>query len=152
MNVEIIQRTGFFIRSLHNNINDLYRKNHLNTDRETFIVYRGQGLSMISFETMRKTCGSLMSFNDFLSTSRSRQISLNRFALPKAKQPKCVGILLEINIDPEICRPSNIPYADVYEHGAFQNFEEEILFTTHTIFALNRSNKSKFRKSIVSFR
>ncbi|CAF3548234.1 unnamed protein product [Rotaria sp. Silwood1] len=40
--------------------------------------------------------------------------------------------------DPLICAKSQIPFADVSEVGFFQGGEEEILFTTHTIFRIDR--------------
>jgi tetratricopeptide (TPR) repeat protein len=87
---------------------------------------------------MNKTLGGLMSFNNFLSTSRKRNISLNEFARPEAFKPDTVGILFVMNIDPKVCATSSIPFADVTKVGFFDDREEEILFTTHTIFRIDR--------------
>ncbi|CAF4766663.1 unnamed protein product, partial [Rotaria sp. Silwood2] len=78
-----------------------------------FQVFRGQGLSMEDFEKMKKTKGGLMSFNNFLSTSRSREISFKRFARPATKNPSSVGILFVMNIDTAICMKSSTPFAEV---------------------------------------
>jgi tetratricopeptide (TPR) repeat protein len=86
---------------------------------------------------MNKTLGGLMSFNNFLSTSRNRQVSLE-FARPEALKPDLVGILFIMNIDPKVCATSSIPFADVTKVGFFDDREEEILFTTHTIFRIDR--------------
>ncbi|CAF4831025.1 unnamed protein product, partial [Rotaria sp. Silwood2] len=103
-----------------------------------FQVFRGQGLSMEDFEKMKKTKGGLMSFNNFLSTSRSREISFKRFARPATNNPNSVGILFVMNIDTAICMKSSTPFAEVSKVGYYEGKEEEILFSTHTIFRINR--------------
>jgi hypothetical protein len=57
MNVDIIIKMGFFID--HHSAN-------------SFTVYRGQDMSKVDFEQMVKTKGGLISFNNFLSTSKRR--------------------------------------------------------------------------------
>ena len=77
MNADVIIKMGFFIGDLHRQIEQLhkeqYSKHH---SGETFILYRGQGLSKTDFEQMSKIKGGLMSFNNFLSTSKDRDVSL----------------------------------------------------------------------------
>ncbi|CAF3591327.1 unnamed protein product [Rotaria sp. Silwood1] len=87
---------------------------------------------------MKKTKGGLMSFNNFLSTSRNRQISLENFAWPATKNPDLVGILFVMNIDTDICTKSQTPFAEVSQVSYYKDQEEEILFTTHTIFRIDR--------------
>ncbi|CAF5148508.1 unnamed protein product, partial [Rotaria sp. Silwood1] len=78
MDVDIIIKMGFFIRHLHQHIEKLYHEQQQSRMKATapFIVFRGQGLSFENFEKMKQTKGGLMSFNNFLSTSENRQISL----------------------------------------------------------------------------
>jgi Tfp pilus assembly protein PilF len=137
MDVNIILKMAFFIRHLHQHINELYHEQQQSSS-SSFTVFRGQGLSSENFEKMNKTLGGLMSFNNFLSTSRKRNISLNEFARPEAFKPDTVGILFVMNIDPKVCATSSIPFADVTKVGFFDDREEEILFTTHTIFRIDR--------------
>ncbi|CAF5103751.1 unnamed protein product, partial [Rotaria sp. Silwood1] len=98
MDVDIILKMGFFIRHLHQHITELHheQKGSMPTN---FQVFRGQGFSMEDFEKMKKTKGGLMSFNNFLSTSRNRQISFNNFARPAASNTNSVGILFVMTID-----------------------------------------------------
>ncbi|CAF4212048.1 unnamed protein product, partial [Rotaria sordida] len=103
-----------------------------------FQVFRGQGLSMEAFEKMKKTKGGLMSFNNFLSTSRNRDISFKNFARPAAFDADSVGILFIMNIDTAICTASSTPFVNVKDIGFFDDKEEEILFSTHTIFRIDR--------------
>ncbi|CAF4995967.1 unnamed protein product, partial [Rotaria sp. Silwood1] len=137
MNVDIILKMGFFIRHLHNHITELHREQQHKVPT-TFQVFRGQGLSMEDFEKMKKTKGGLMSFNNFLSTSRNREISLKTYALPATHNPTSVGILFVMTIDTTICTNSSTPFAEVSKIGFYKDQEEEILFSTHAIFRIDR--------------
>ncbi|CAF1424948.1 unnamed protein product, partial [Rotaria sp. Silwood1] len=111
MDVDIILKMGFFIRHLHQHITELHREQQGNMPT-IFQVFRGQGLSMEDFEKMKKTKGGLMSFNNFLSTSRNLEISFNNFARPAALNTNSVGILFIMNIDTAICTKSSTPFAE----------------------------------------
>ncbi|CAF4999946.1 unnamed protein product, partial [Rotaria sp. Silwood1] len=102
---------GFFIRHLHQHITELHREQQGNMPAN-FQVFRGQGLSIEDFEKMKKTKGRLMSFNNFLSTSRNREISFNNFARPAAFNTNSVGILFIMNIDTAICTKSSTAFAE----------------------------------------
>ncbi|CAF1373514.1 unnamed protein product [Rotaria sp. Silwood1] len=137
MDVDIILKMGFFIRHLHQHIKELHSEQQGNMPTN-FQVFRGQGLSMEDFEKMKKTKGGLMSFNNFLSTSRNREISFNNFARPAALNTNSVGILFIMNIDTDICTKSSTPFAEVSKVGYYKDKEEEILFSTHAIFRIDR--------------
>ncbi|CAF5041876.1 unnamed protein product, partial [Rotaria sp. Silwood1] len=137
MDVDIILKMGFFIRHLHQHIKELHSEQHGNMPT-IFQVFRGQGLSMEDFEKMKKTKGGLMSFNNFLSTSRNRKISLENFARPATNNPNSVGILFIMNIDTAICTKSSTSFAEVSKVGYYKDKEEEILFSTHAIFRIDR--------------
>ncbi|CAF4546699.1 unnamed protein product [Rotaria sp. Silwood2] len=139
MDVEIILKMGFFIRHLHQDIQKLHdeqRTKNIITD-SPLKLYRGQGLSLEDFDKTNKSIGQLMSFNNFLSTSLNRNVSLN-FAQQALKDSNKVGILFHMIIDPTICKKSQIPFADVSPVSYFKGKEAEILFTTHTIFRIDR--------------
>ncbi|CAF3163550.1 unnamed protein product [Rotaria sp. Silwood2] len=140
MDVDIIMKMGFFIRHLHNHIAELHRQQQ-GTVPAKFQVFRGQGLSMEDFEKMKKTKGGLMSFNNFLSTSRNRMVSFDNFARLAARNTTSVGILFVMTIDTAICMKSSTPFADVSKVSFFKGKEEEILFSTHTIFRIDRIEK-----------
>ncbi|CAF3866961.1 unnamed protein product [Rotaria sp. Silwood1] len=112
MDVDIILKMGFFIRHLHNHITELHCEQKASMPAK-FQVFRGQGLSMEDFEKMKNTKGGLMSFNNFLSTSRNRQISFKKFARPAAFNTNSVGILFMMNIDTAICTKSSTPFAEI---------------------------------------
>ncbi|CAF4593578.1 unnamed protein product, partial [Rotaria sp. Silwood2] len=137
MDVDIILKMGFFIRHLHNHITQLHQEQQGSMPTK-FQVFRGQGLSMEDFEKMKKTKGGLMSFNNFLSTSRNRTVSLDNFARPATNNPSSVGILFVMSIDTAICMKSSTSFAEVSKVSFFKGQEEEILFSTHTIFRIDR--------------
>ncbi|CAF1352639.1 unnamed protein product [Adineta steineri] len=130
MDVDIIVRMGFFINDLHCDIQRLHSEQFDGSQSgTTFTVYRGQGLSKEDFTEMTKTKGGLLSFNNFLSTSKSRSVSLN-FAQQAATNPDLVGILFVMSINPT---HSTTPFASVSDVSYFHT-EDEVLFSMHTVF------------------
>ncbi|CAF1023222.1 unnamed protein product [Adineta steineri] len=132
MDVDIIVRMGFFISDLHRDIQRLHSEQFDgHQSGTTFTVYRGQGLSKEDFTEMAKTKGGLLSFNNFLSTSKKRDVSLN-FAQQAATNPDLVGVLFVMCINPT---HSTTPFASITDVSYF-NTEDEVLFSMHTIFRI----------------
>ncbi|CAF1541377.1 unnamed protein product [Adineta steineri] len=132
MDVDIIVRMGFFINDLHRDIQRLHSEQFDDHQSDTtFTVYRGQGLSKEDFTEMTKTKGGLLSFNNFLSTSKNRDVSLV-FAQQAATNPDLVGILFVMSINPA---DSTNPFACVSDVSYFHT-EDEVLFSMHTIFRI----------------
>jgi hypothetical protein len=69
---EMIINMGFFIRDLYQAIE---QRHPLTQKTTTIIIYRGQGMSTADFEKLKKTEGSLLAFNSFLSTSANRKVA-----------------------------------------------------------------------------
>ncbi|CAF1241688.1 unnamed protein product [Adineta steineri] len=132
MDADIIINMGFFLRDVHIQIQQLHKQQVSSYGSEPFFVYRGQGLMKSDFEKLRKARGGLMSFNNFLSTSKDKKISLE-FAEDASKKTNMVGILFEMSINP--CLKST-PFAPIKEKSYFKE-EEEILFSMHTVFRVN---------------
>ncbi|CAF1205730.1 unnamed protein product [Rotaria magnacalcarata] len=140
MDVDIILKMGFFIRHLHKDIETLHRKQQsTETLTESFQVYRGQGLSLDNFKKMQNTTGGLMSFNNFLSTSRDYKISfMYAQSVAMNNDLQSVSIIFVMTIQPTLSMTSSIPFVDVRTTGYFEEGEEEILFSTHSIFRINQ--------------
>ena len=138
MDTDIIMKMGFFIRRLHNHMDKIHReqqaKNPITTE---FTVFRGQGLSHEYFENMKKSEGGLMAFNNFLSTSLSRDISVD-FA--RQSNPNDIAVLFVMRINSRVCEQAAISFVDVKDEGYFKKEEEEILFATHSVFRIQRMN------------
>jgi hypothetical protein len=98
---------------------------------------------------MTKTKGGLMSFNNFLSTSKDRNISLE-FARRALCNPDMMGILFVMTIDPS---KSTTPFASIKDVGYFQK-EDEVLFSMHTVFRIDDikqmdENQSLFQVDLI---
>ena len=114
-----------------------------NTITTEFTVYRGQGLFHEYFDKMKKSKGGLMAFNNFLSTSFSREISV-RFA--RQSSSDLIAVLFVMRIDPHVCEQAGISFVDVTDEGYFKGGEKEFLFTSHSIFRIVRMNEIKDSK------
>ncbi|CAF0957099.1 unnamed protein product [Adineta steineri] len=132
MDVDMIIRMGFFISDLHRDIQRLHSEQFGgHQSGTTFTVYRGQGLPKEDFTEMTKTKGGLLSFNNFLSTSKNRSVSLG-FAQQAATNADLVGILFVMSINPT---HSTTPFASITDVSYFHT-EDEVLFSMHTIFRI----------------
>ncbi|CAF0962378.1 unnamed protein product [Adineta steineri] len=132
MNVDIILRMGFFINDLHRDIQRLHLEQFDGQQSDkTFTVYRGQCLSKEAFTEMTNTKGGLLSFNNFLSTSKDRDVSLC-FTPQTATSSDLVGILFVISINPN---HQTTPFASVIDVSHF-HMENEVLFSMHTVFRI----------------
>jgi tetratricopeptide (TPR) repeat protein len=132
LEVDTIIKMGFFIQDLYKEINKLHIKQADDQEKQSFIVYRGQGLSKEDFEKLLQAKGGLMSFNNFLSTSKIRDVSLE-FSKDALKNLELVGVLFKMVIDPSELAT---PYAFIDNDSFFKNDEKEILFSMHTVFRI----------------
>jgi len=134
MDVDIIIQMGFFVCDLHKNIADLHSKQFYGqTSSQSFIVYRGQSLSQTDFHQLKQNQGGLLAFNNFLSTSKNRNTSLN-FIKRNLGKNELASLLFVIGIDPSI---QSTPFADIAKISAIGR-EEEILFSMHSVFRIGK--------------
>ena len=133
MDVDLINKMSFFIADLHRHIDKLHSEQFSNPQAtKTFTVYRGQGLSNIAFEQMKKTKGGLISFNNFLCTTKDRNVSLP-FAYNALADPDSVGILFVITVEPS---KSTSPFASI-NGVSYSKEKDEVLFSMHTSFRIH---------------
>ncbi|CAF1342373.1 unnamed protein product [Adineta steineri] len=132
LDADIIINMGFFLRDVHQQIQQLHKQQVNSYGKKTFLVYRGQGLMQSDFEKLQKARGGLMSFNNFLSTSKDKEVSLHFAQYASAEQNK-VGVLFIMSIDPCI---KSTPFASTHEVSDFEE-GDEILFSMHTVFRVN---------------
>jgi tetratricopeptide (TPR) repeat protein len=132
MEADLITTMGFFVRDLHEDIAALHSEQYGGQSHSnSFIVYRGQGLSQADFNQLQTTQGGLISFNHFLSTSLKQEVALLWTQSIRAN-PDLIGVLFEMKIDPSM---SSFSFANVKNFSNFQD-EEEILFSMHSIFRI----------------
>ncbi|CAF4033665.1 unnamed protein product [Rotaria sordida] len=129
--VDTIIKMGFFIQDLHRQIEQLHNEQSNDQQKRSFIVYRGQGLLKEDFEKLIKAKGGLMSFNNFLSTSKKRKVSLE-FSQDALNNIDMIGILFKMIIE-----PSNLstPFG-LIDGVSYFTSEQEILFSMHTVFRI----------------
>ena len=101
-------------------------------DWDRFTIYRGQCMSKTDFDKMQESQGGLVSFNNFLSTSKDLSVAL-AFASSSPPNSASVGIVFVMTIDPSI---RSTPFASV-QHVSHYKTEEEILFSMHTVFRID---------------
>jgi tetratricopeptide (TPR) repeat protein len=132
--VDTIIQMGFFIGDLHRHIETLHQEQFGGHQiGKILTVYRGQALSTADFKTLKDTKGGLLSFNNFLSTSTDRTVSLP-FAQSALTDPDSMGILFVMTIDPS---KSTTPFASINGVSYFQT-EDEVLFSMHTVFRIGK--------------
>ncbi|CAF4429180.1 unnamed protein product [Rotaria sp. Silwood2] len=143
LDIDIIILLGFFIRDLYRQIEQLYANQNHNRAMGSFVVYRGQAMSNADFDKLQKGIGGLISFNDFLSTSKSYAVSM-AFARQALDDPDSVGVIFLMKIDPS---SATIHFADV-EQLSYTKHENEILFSMHAIFRIERIGCIKGNKQL----
>jgi tetratricopeptide (TPR) repeat protein len=130
--IDTIIKMGFFLRDVHNQISELHSKKYGHgKNRHIFTVYRGQSLSRVEFDRMLIAQGGLISFNNFLSTSKALDVSLQyaRNALTKSDG---VSILFVMQINPLL---TSTPFASVQNMSCYRK-ENEIIFSMNSIFRI----------------
>ena len=130
-----IVNVGFLISDIHRQIEQLHNEQLSQFHEQSFIVYRGQGLSVTDFEKLKKNKGGLMSFNSFLSTSKERSVAL-LFADSVTSNTNMVGILFTMTIDSKI---TSMPFSNIDNLSNFEQ-EVEVLFSMHTVFRIDHIN------------
>jgi tetratricopeptide (TPR) repeat protein len=133
--VDTIIKMGFFIQDLHQHIQHLHKHQFSSRHRQLklFIVYRGQSLTKNDFDKLIKTKGGLISFNNFLSTTKKREVACNFIRHAIQTNPKSIGVLFQMKIIPSV---SSAPFASLNKTSYYNDSEEEILFSMHTIFRI----------------
>ena len=139
MEFDLIVTMGFFVRDLHNHIIALHVEQYgRNKDSKSFIVYRGQGVSVMDFAEMKKTPEGLMSFNNFLSTSLDPAMAL-ALAESNSDDVDLIGVYFEITVNPSI---TSYSFANVRSVSYYPE-EEEILFSMHSVFRIEQVKQMK---------
>ncbi|CAF2088816.1 unnamed protein product [Rotaria magnacalcarata] len=134
LDMEAMCKLGFFIRSLHLQLEQLHQEQSASF-KKSFTVYRGQGLSKEDFQNLNDSKGGLLSFNNFLSTSTDRKLATIFAPDTLERNPDIVGVMFIMTIDPSKISSSITPFAMIEKHSALPR-EQEILFTMHSVFRI----------------
>ena len=135
LDIDILVKMAFFIRDLHRNIEMLQAAQPTEPHRlPVCTVYRGKTMSTKEFDQKIQK-EKLLSFNNFLSTSKERKVAVD--FIKRYTEPSKTSVLFIMPIDPEV---KSAPFADI-EHLSKLPEEKEILFSTHTIFRIKAIQK-----------
>ncbi|CAF4001701.1 unnamed protein product [Adineta steineri] len=124
MQIETIIRISFFIRDLHKYIDQVHSEEIHNSS--SLIVYHGQGISQKDFDQLKKMQDGLLSFHNFLFTSKNRDLPLN-FARQTVINSDLIGILFVMTIDSSLTSTPFVNIRDDLTKG-------EVLLSIHSIF------------------
>lgn len=130
--VDMILTLGPFIQDLHQHLCELHSQQK-HSFQPTFMVYRGQRLLKTHFNQIEQSFGGLLSFNNFLSTSIDRLVSLGFAQNCLDKDDDHIGVLFQMNIDSSIDKS---PFALLNDESYFDNTEQEILFSMNSVFRI----------------
>jgi tetratricopeptide (TPR) repeat protein len=133
LDANLMIKMGFFICDLHRQIQDLHSQQISRSEKKEYVRYRGQALSEPDFEKLKKKKGGLLSFNNFLSTSKDYNVA-RAFAESNSQSSQKIGILFKLKIDSST---SSASFADLGSFGIFTD-EQEILFSMHTVFRIEK--------------
>jgi tetratricopeptide (TPR) repeat protein len=146
LDMDIMIKMGFFIRNLHQQLQELY-KQQLDSLEEQFIVYRGQALTPEHFSNLHKTEGGLLAFNNFLSTSTEPSVAKGFIKRALRKDENCVAVLFIIKIDLKKKSATTTPFALIQDFSAIKT-EKEILFSMHSVFRVGEIKQSTENKRV----
>ncbi|CAF2127199.1 unnamed protein product [Rotaria magnacalcarata] len=132
LDMEAMSKLGFFIRSLHRQLEQLHQEQSANF-KKSFTVYRGQGMIKEDFQNLLDSKGGLLSFNNFLSTSMEQNVATSFVQGALQRNEDVVGVIFIMKIDPSKISSSITPFAMIHDHSAIPS-EQEILFTMHSVF------------------
>ncbi|CAF1502741.1 unnamed protein product [Adineta steineri] len=146
MQMETMVKMSFYIRHLHQQLRQLHQEQS-ETYKTEFIVYRGQSLSKEDFQRLLDTNDGLLSFNNFLSTSMDKNVSMDFVERTLLKNKEIVGVLFVITIDRNKVSPLATPFALIDDYTAIPG-EQEILFSMHTVFRVGEIKNSAVNKRL----
>jgi hypothetical protein len=134
----------YFLKDLHIQLGKFHSEQSSNSSLKTFFVYRGIGLPNDEFEKLQQ--GGLVSFSEFLSTSRNQQLA-EIYILRETNEIQ--PILFEIEFDYTI-EVSNI-FTDISHLSQFDS-EDEVLLSMGSVFRIEslQWNKNNWYIKLIS--
>ncbi|CAF4334671.1 unnamed protein product, partial [Adineta steineri] len=128
MQIETIIRINFFIRDLHKYIDQVHSGEIHNSSLLT--VYHGQGILQKDFDQLKKMQDGLLSFHNFLFTSKNPDSPLN-FARQTIINSDLIGILFVMTIDRSL---TSTPFVNVRDDLT----KGDVLLSIHSIFHIGQ--------------
>lgn len=132
---EITLQMGFFIRDLHQQIQELHQQQieTYQNREEPAMAYRGQSLSKADTERLLKDEGGLISFDGFMFACTNRDVSL-KYATEASCEASKTGVLFQITLNPSL---TSVPFASIRDFS-YNEMDDDILFSMHSVFRVNK--------------
>ncbi|CAF1049435.1 unnamed protein product [Adineta ricciae] len=133
-NIDLLIKMAFFIQDLLEEI----KHSHIDPFDEQCprIVYRGQAISNEDFQQIRNNIGCLLSFNNFLSTSKDYDVAF-LYAESIKQNSSVISVLFRIQIDFVESSTYFTSLNQITQH----HDENEILFSMHSVFRIENVKK-----------
>ncbi|CAF3990748.1 unnamed protein product [Didymodactylos carnosus] len=132
-NIEAIFKFRFFIADLQRQLCQLHHqyRQSLGSDISPFLtVFRGQVMTSVEVENLKRSIGGLISMNTFLSTTRKRDVAVAYAGSGELCNSTLESVLFEIQVDMKI---ETKPFCYINQLSMFYD-EEEVLFSIGTVF------------------
>lgn len=132
---EAMTKMGFFIRSLYQQITKLY-KTQSNASKKKLSVYRCQVFTKENFEQLHNANDGLLSFNNFVSANREKQVTLQSIEHQLQINEDHIGVIFTMTIDKTKLSGSDTLFAFICDYSGIEA-EQEVLFPMHTVFHID---------------
>ncbi|CAF3297987.1 unnamed protein product [Rotaria socialis] len=130
---------GVSIRKLHRELEQLHEEQS-HDHRESIKLFRGQGLIQSDFQRLLDTKNGLLSFNNFFSTSKCKNIAMVFVESALQENEDIVGVVSSMNVDQSQILAVITPFTMMDGLSAFGE-EQEVLFLMRTIFRADDINQ-----------
>ncbi|CAF1392295.1 unnamed protein product [Didymodactylos carnosus] len=124
----------FFINDLHNQLDKLSRERSESDKEHIEKVYRGKYLACSILQNLIDNEGELISFNDFLSTTKDKDVAMI-YAGTGATRPGPEPVLFELHIDRTIITK---PFLKLTPKETKVPAEAEVLFSIGTVWRIKK--------------
>ena len=126
-----------FICHLHNQITTRYHTQQEQYKNQLLTLYRGQQFPHDEFEKIKENNGCLISFSNFLSTTKIKELAL---IYAGESDEELTALIFEIELDRTINEMTS-SYASIEDLSHFGSGEQEWLFTMGAVFRINNVKK-----------
>jgi tetratricopeptide (TPR) repeat protein len=132
MQIDALIKSSFFLYDIDQRIKQLQASQTSLT--YPMKLYRGQAVLRSEFDKLQQNRGSLLSFNNFISTSRDPQVARIFCPIP-SQDPEIIPLLFHITIEKEL---RTATYANIDAESQYGSAEKETLFSMHTVFRIDQ--------------
>ncbi|CAF2082743.1 unnamed protein product [Rotaria magnacalcarata] len=136
-NIDVIFKFRFFIKDLYEELSKMHAT-YIASVPSIVYVYRGQYMTIKELTKIKENTHGHISMNTFLSTSTSKQTSLD-FVQHNTTYPSLAVVLFEIEIDSTLATK---PFANI-KSKSYHKEENEVLIAMGSTFSIEKVEQDK---------